>query len=819
MEVTKIVLCLCIFVVLCTAEDRISGDQTIKDDGNSTIISAGGIFELGFFSPGRSKNRYLGIWYKNVSNFTVVWVANGETPLTDRSGVLRIDGSGRLVLSNGVGSLIWSSNSSISVKKPLCQLLDTGNLVLVHEDDTQPQTYLWQSFDHFGNNLLSGMKLGRDLVNGVDRYLTSWRSSDDPTPGNYTMRLSLDGFPQILVWNGSVVQFRFGKWDGVKFSGTFFDNLDSSYISNFVFQQREIYYQFDVRGSSVTTRGTINPDGNVQVLSWINETQSWLNLLTTQKDKCDLYAACGPYGFCNISQDRGGNGVCSCVQGFEPKNPERWNTGDWSGGCVRRTALSCGPGDGFLTLQNRKLPDSRRSWFNQSMNLEECRIRCMNNCSCTAYSTIDIRENGFGCILWLDELLDIRDYRLDGGNLFVKVAASELGTNRRSRSKRKLVIIIFVSLVSTVLLGMLTVTRHVSKKRKLRKRGFGMNSSSDPNNNDPEEDLDLPLFEFQIIANATNDFSEKSKLGEGGFGSVYKGTLKDGKEIAVKRLAKDSGQGLNEFKNEISCIAKLQHRNLVRLLGCCIEKDEMLLIYEYMPNNSLNYLLFDKERKRVLDWPIRYNIINGIARGLLYLHQDSRLRVIHRDLKASNVLLDSEMNPRISDFGLARIIRGSESESNTTKVVGTYGYMSPEYALDGILSVKSDVYSFGVLVLEIVSGMKMRGFYHLDPSLNLRSHAWRLYEEGKCLELLDETIRDSYNQSELFRTIQIGLLCVQPYPEDRPTMSMAVLMLSSDTELPRPKQPTFFSEKNQFVSKFSKVSEISSSTSSVFTPR
>ncbi|WOG86156.1 hypothetical protein DCAR_0205357 [Daucus carota subsp. sativus] len=573
------------------------------------------------------------------------------------------------------------------------------------------------------------MRLGQDLGNGVDRYLTSWRSADDPSPGNYTMRVSLDGPPQILVRNGSAVQFRFGPWDGVKFSGTSFDNPDPNFISNFYSQQTEIYYQFDVRSDSVTIRGVINPDGNVQVLLWANETQTWKNLQTTQKDICDLYATCGPNGFCNIAKASSGNGVCDCVEGFVPKNPERWRTGDWSGGCVRRTALSCGTGDGFFTLLNRKLPDTRGCWFNQSMNLEECRIKCLNNCSCTAYSTIDIRERGVGCIIWLKDLIDTRDYKLDGANLFVKVAASELGSYKRSRKKRKLVIIVIAvaSLVLIVLLGMLL--RYVLMKRKQRRNAFTFNSVGDPNNKDKDEELDLPLFDFPVIANATNHFSEKSKLGEGGFGSVYKGVMKDGQEIAVKRLAKDSRQGLTEFKNEISCIAKLQHRNLVRLLGCCIEKDEMLLIYD--------------------------------------------------------------------------------------------GYMSPEYALDGIFSVKSDVYSFGVLLLEIVSGMKMRGFYHLDPNLNLLSHAWRLYEEERCLELLDEAAMDSYNQSEVFRTVQIGLLCVQPYPEDRPTMSMVVLMLSSDIQLPQPKQPTFFTERNQFASEFSKVSEMSSSvsTSSVFTPR
>ncbi|RZR95109.1 hypothetical protein BHM03_00023909, partial [Ensete ventricosum] len=233
------------------------------------------------------------------------------------------------------------------------------------------------------------------------------------------------------------------------------------------------------------------------------------------------------------------------------------------------------------------------------------------------------------------------------------------------------------------------------------------------------KDIDLPLFDLGTIVDATNNFSVHSKLGEGGFGPVYKGNLGGEQEIAVKRLSKTSVQGLDEFKNEVLLIAKLQHRNLVRLLGCCIQDGERMLIYEYMPNRSLDAILFDKAKAGLLDWRRRYNIIVGIARGLLYLHQDSRFRIIHRDMKAGNILLDKDMCPKISDFGMARIFGGDETEANTRRVVGTYGYMSPEYAMDGVFSVKSDVFSFGVLVLEIVSGKRNRGVYHSAPQLNL----------------------------------------------------------------------------------------------------
>ncbi|XP_024020579.1 G-type lectin S-receptor-like serine/threonine-protein kinase At4g03230, partial [Morus notabilis] len=278
----------------------------------------------------------------------------------------------------------------------------------------------------------------------------------------------------------------------------------------------------------------------------------------------------------------------------------------------------------------------------------------------------------------------------------------------------------------------------------------------------------------------------------GGFGPVYKGKFPGGQEIAIKRLLSGSGQGLQEFKNEVLLIAKLQHRNLVRLLGYCVEGDEKMLLYEYMPNKSLDTFIFDQNQCVLLNWEIRFNIILGIARGLHYLHHDSRLRVIHRDLKTSNVLLDEEMNPKISDFGLAKIFGGKQTEANTNRVVGTYGYMSPEYALHGLFSIKSDVFSFGVAVLEIISGKRNTGFYQSEQASSLLDYAWKLWKENKALDLMDPPLRETCNENEFLRCFNVGLLCVQDDPNDRPTMSNVVVMLGSENgNLPSPKQPAF----------------------------
>ncbi|XP_042483183.1 putative receptor-like protein kinase At4g00960 [Macadamia integrifolia] len=303
---------------------------------------------------------------------------------------------------------------------------------------------------------------------------------------------------------------------------------------------------------------------------------------------------------------------------------------------------------------------------------------------------------------------------------------------------------------------------------------------------------ELPLIDFDTIKVATDNFSDTNKIGRGGFGTVYKGTLQDGKEVAVKRLSRRSWQGLEEFKNEVVLIAKLQHRNLVRLIGCAVEGEEKLLIYDFMPNISLDVFVFDPNKRLQLDCRTRLNIIDGIARGLLYLHEDSRLKIIHRDLKPSNVLLDEEMTAKISDFGMARIFVEDQNTANTKRVVGTYGYMSPEYAMEGIFSVKSDVFSFGVILLEIVSGKRNNSFLK-EHGQTLLAYVWRLWDEGKALDSVDPSLISSCSRTEeVLRCIHIGLLCVQREADDRPTMSDVIVMLESDPrDLPQPTEPAF----------------------------
>ncbi|XP_024170827.1 cysteine-rich receptor-like protein kinase 10 [Rosa chinensis] len=363
-----------------------------------------------------------------------------------------------------------------------------------------------------------------------------------------------------------------------------------------------------------------------------------------------------------------------------------------------------------------------------------------------------------------------------------------------TKGKSKLSAMVIPSILAPVALSVLVVVvaRCFICKLKRAKRQL----------NEAENDMttvESLQFDLGTVEAATKKFSADNMLGEGGFGQVFKGTLDNGQEIAVKRLSKSSGQGVREFKNEVLLVAKLQHRNLVKLLGFCLEGEETLLVYEYVPNKSLDYFLFEAKKREQLDWSRRCTIIGGIARGILYLHEDSRLRVIHRDLKASNILLDANMNPKISDFGMARMFGvDDQTQGNTRRIVGTYGYMAPEYAMEGLYSVKSDVFSFGILLLEILTGRKnILGFHPTNSAPTLLSFAWQLWNEGKVLELMDPMLKDSCNPNEFLRCIHIGLLCIQEDAKNRPTMSSVVLMLKSESiSLSKPERPAFFTGRS-----------------------
>ncbi|XP_058779918.1 G-type lectin S-receptor-like serine/threonine-protein kinase At4g27290 isoform X1 [Vicia villosa] len=783
MEIFKVlVYCFLLFHFIPTFNtlETILPGQSIQ--GNETLISTNGTFEAGFFNFDNSNNQYFGIWYKDISPRTVVWIANRDSPLENSSGVLNLTDKGTLVIVDDSKVMIWSSNKSTTAAKPILQLLENGNLVV--KDETKQDNILWQSFDFPGDTLLPGMSITSSLVNGDYKGLVSWRNTQDPSTGLYSYYIDTNGFPQVVIKKGNTLVTRVGSWNGYSLSGFSSVNLYKTFSNIFVITEKEVSYGYELLNNSTVSRYLLDSEGQITRYFLSDDRKSWQIFFIGPIDQCDNYAKCGANSYC----DTDNSPICECLDGFIPKSREKWNSQNWTDGCVRRVKLVCDDNsDGFLKQVEMKLPDTSKSWFNKSINLEECERFCLRNCSCTAYANLDIRDGGSGCLIWFKNILDVKKLSSGGQDFYMRVAASELAAARTGLNKKKIAGILVGCIMFVVIMIILGVAIHRVRKKKLAKQG-----NNQPNNND-NEDIDIPIFDLSTIANATNSFSIDNKLGQGGFGPVYKGKLENGQDIAVKRLCNTSGQGPKEFINEVKLIANLQHRNLVKLLGCCIQNDEKLLIYEFMTNTSLDYFTFDQTRKSLLHWTRRFQIIRGIARGLVYLHEDSRLRIIHRDLKTSNILLDENMNPKISDFGLARTLWGDEAKGETRRIVGTHGYMSPEYAARGFFSVKSDVFSFGVIILETISGKKNRQYsdYH---DLDLLGYAWRMWCEKTPLELIDESLSDSIvvEELEIMRCIQIGLLCVQERADDRPSMSAAVLMLNGEKTLPEPKEPAFY---------------------------
>ncbi|MBA0733473.1 hypothetical protein Gogos_017487, partial [Gossypium gossypioides] len=778
-----------------TALDTITPSKSIKDP--EFIISQSGVFRLGFFSFANSSNRYVGILYNQIPVQTVAWVANRNKPLKDSSGILNISDDGNLVVLNGKTEILWSSNvTNTAPNTTTAQLLDSGNLILSNGDDGGSS--LWESFEDPSNAFIETMKISTDVKMGRQVELKSWKSPSDPSDGNFSFGIEPFNIPEGIIRKNNQLYFRIGPWNGNMFLGSIL--MTAVYIDGFYVvadnQQQTFYMAYEYSNDSMLIYCELDSQGKFIERRWDAGKGNWINRYSSFQTDCDIYGYCGAFGICNSSK----RPICSCIKGFKPRNIEEWSRGNGSSGCFRTTPLLCqrdntngsggaGQGDdGFLKMMVKRVPafPVRSSIING-----DCKDQWLKNCSCVAYAY----DAGIGCMFWSGDLIDVQKFSTSGVDLYdlyIRLPFSELDKGKNTK----------VIVITTVIAGIVVITIsalflwcRMAKQRERNEKRKHIKQKIYRGNSFGVKLQQLPLFNFKQLAIATNNFNHAKKLGQGGFGLVYKGILDDGKEIAVKRLSKASGQGLEEFVNEVVVISKLQHRNLVRLFGCCVDREEKMLVYEYMPNKSLDAFIFDPVKQKFLDWKKRFNIIEGISRGLLYLHRDSRLRIIHRDLKASNVLLDRELNPKISDFGMARIFGGNENQANTKRVVGTYGYMSPEYAMRGQFSEKSDVFNYGVLLLEIISGRRNISFYNKDD-LGLLGYAWKLWNEGNIWNLVDKAISESEsnskNEKEIWRCINVGLLCVQEYANDRPTMSTIASMLNSEiSDLNTPKQPAF----------------------------
>ncbi|CAD5163508.1 unnamed protein product, partial [Musa acuminata subsp. malaccensis] len=699
-------------LLLGTSDDRLTPGEFISL--NETLVSDAGEFVFGFFSPTNSTGDfYAGVWYNNIPQRTVIWVANREKPINDSSATLRISDDSNLVIVDSEGGIFWSSNLS-GFGKPgndtAAVLYNSGNLVL----RANSHNILWQSFDHPTDTFVPGMKIQYNYRKHSATYFTSWKDANDPSPGNFSLGINSSTSIQTLIWSGTKLYRRNQVWIGKMLTGSRAINTSVAYLTMLEYDD-EVSITLSVSDASLYIRYTLNYLGQIELLIWDKSSKNWTKYSSVPNYKCETYGWCGQFAYCDSTESVP---ACKCMEGFKPKVQSDWENGNFSAGCIRKKALRCGDGDGFLSVEGMKLPDHVVLLGNR--NIGDCRTACLTNCSCTAYAYSDVTTGNATisrCLIWVGELIDTEMLSSGGEDLYLRLM--DIRTSGSKTKTRRIVIIVSLSAI-IVSLACIFILWKFSEGKLL----CDLSSCTDFANNisgsnefiegKPHQGPELPLIGFENILLATNNFSESNKLGKGGFGIVYKAR---GQEISVKRLVRGFGQGLEEFKNEVILIAKLQHRNLVKLLACCIHGEEKLLVYEYMPDKSLDFFLF----------------------GSLY------------------------------------------------------GYMSPEYAMEGLFSVKSDVYSYGVLLLEIVSGFRNSSFHFIMDCPNLLAYAWELWNEGKANDYVDSSIADTCSSTEVLRSIHVGLLCVQDSPNDRPVMSSVVFMLENEeaTISAAPKQPIF----------------------------
>lgn len=771
LKLFSFIFCLFLQTHISYGADTISGHQSLS--GDQTIISKGGLFELGFFQPGNASKYYIGIWYKKLSPKTTVWVANRDIPVSDKYGShVRIQDN-NLVLLNEAQVSVWSTNLNSTSSGPLvATLLDEGNFVLSDGPFVINFTIpIWQSFDNPTDTWLPGGKISYNKITRTKQLLISWKNSEDPAPGLFSLELVPTEKTYVIRWNRSIQYWSSGNWNGRIFSLVPEMSLNYYYNFSYIDNANESYFTYTVyHPSVVTSRLLMDVSGQIKQFTLLDNTKQWNLFWTQPRQQCQVYAYCGAFSTCNQNSLPS----CDCLPHFHHKSDADWNLNDFSGGCTRNTTLHCTNGnstnakkDRFLVQNQLILPDEFQSVHVGSER--ECENTCLSNCACSAYAF-----DSSGCSIFKGELLNLQRPSAGDGSgktINIRLAASEVSNGKSNKGVVITAVLVSVA-VALVVLGVILflICRH---EKRVARTGNSTNGS-------------LVAFTYRDLQHATKNFSEN--LGRGGFGSVFKGTLPESSVIAVKKLESIS-QGEKQFRAEVSTIGTIQHVNLVRLRGFCSEGDNKLLVYDYMENSSLDSHLFHDKDSKVLDWKLRYQIALGTARGLTYLHEKCRDCIIHCDIKPENILLDADFCPKVADFGLAKLM-GRDFSRVLTTMRGTRGYLAPEWISGVAITPKADVYSYGMMLFEMISGKRnsehsLEGLVKFFPTWAAKVIA----EGGDVLTLLDPKLDRTAGAEEVSRLCKIACWCIQDDENHRPTMGQVVQILEGVLEVNLPPVP------------------------------
>ncbi|KAK2656713.1 hypothetical protein Ddye_009765 [Dipteronia dyeriana] len=591
-----------------------------------------------------------------------------------------------------------------------------------------------------------------------------------------------------MLWNRSAPYWTGGPWNGQTFILTpnlillQNTNVNVSLVSN----EYETYFIYSVANPNFVAGLIMGASGQVKQMYGLKATKNWFQFWFTPRLTCEVYAYCGAFSICSDQTQP----LCACLTGFKQSSKNDWSLQDYSGGCVRKTQLQCvnnsltnGKSDRFLSNANMRLPYYPQ--FVPVRSIKECEKTCLNDCSCTAYAYVDDE-----CSIWVGNLFNLKKLAkgdLSGKTLYIKLSASGFSSSANDNINRGTVIgglvgSIVASLAILSFIMFMYLRRNRTSKAIKGEEGY------------------LVAFAYKDLQNATKNFSVK--LGKGGFGSVFKGVLPNSRFIAVKKLDSLS-QGEKEFRTEVRTIGNIQHVNLVQLHGFCSHGNKKLLVYDYMPNGSLNSHLFHEKKSKILDWETRCKIVLGTARGLAYLHEKCRDCIIHCDIKPENILLDEEFCPKVADFGLAKL-RGREISRVLTTIRGTRGYLAPEWLSGNYVTTKADVYSYGMMLFEFISGRRNSEQIKDEKVEYFPTWAASIIanEGGDVLSLLDPKLEGNADAEEVRRICKVACWCIRDDETHRPSMGQVVRILEGVLDLALPPIPTslkVFADNQEFL--------------------